>query len=142
MKLWPQILAGSMMLGACALIHVLILWFGLELMLLIADALVKLPSMIRWIILILFAFGTALAGHTAQIWLWASSLRRRGVFQSIDNAVYFSMVTSTTLGYGDITIEPKWRVYGAMAAVTGLLTFGLSTAFLVGIMSEFMKSVI
>ena len=29
-----------------------------------------------------------------------------------------------------------------MAAVTGLLTFGLSTAFLVGIMSQFMKTVI
>ena len=142
MKLWPQILAGSLMLGACALIHVLILWFGLELMLLIADALVNLPIVIRWFILILFAFGTALVGHTAQIWLWATTLKRQGVFQSTDNAVYFSLVTSTTLGYGDITLEPNWRVYGAMAAVTGLLTFGLSTAFLVGIMSQFMKAVI
>ena len=43
---------------------------------------------------------------------------------------------------GDITIRPDWRVFGAMAAVTGLLTFGLSTAFLVGVMSEFMKSVV
>ena len=141
MKLWPQILAGSLMLGACALIHILVLWFGLELMTLFAGAL-DLPNAIRSIILILFAFGTALVGHTAQIWLWAATLQRRGVFQSTDNAVYFSLVTSTTLGYGDITLEPKWRVFGAMAAVTGLLTFGLSTAFLVNVMTQFMKSVI
>ena len=96
----------------------------------------------RWIILVLFAFGASLAGHTAQIWLWAIVLKTRGVFESTSSAVYFSLVTSTTLGYGDITLEPEWRVFGAMAAVTGLLTFGLSTAFLVGVMSEFIKSVI
>ena len=142
MKLWPQIFAGSLMLGACSLIHIFFLWVGLELMILIASALVDLPLAFRWIVLILFAFATALAGHTAQIWFWAVTLKKRGVFQSTDNAVYFSLVTTTTLGYGDITLEPEWRVYGAMAAVTGLLTFGLSTAFLVGVMSQFMKSVI
>ncbi len=142
MKIWPQIFAGSLMLGACALIHILVLWVGLELMQLIGRALFELPLGIRWFILILFSFAAALTGHTAQIWLWAVVLIRRGVFQSTSNAVYFSLVTSTTLGYGDITLEPEWRVFGAMAAVTGLLTFGLSTAFLVGVMGQFMKSVV
>ena len=91
---------------------------------------------------ILFAFAASLAGHTAQIWLWALVLKAAGVFEMTSDAIYFSLVTSTTLGYGDITIRPDWRVFGAMAAVTGLLTFGLSTAFLVGVMSEFMKSVV
>ena len=142
MKLWPQIIAGSLMLGACALIHILVLWTGLELMIEISGALSDLPIYVKWIILILFAFAAALIGHTAQIWLWAIALKIMGVFASTSHAVYFSLVTSTTLGYGDITLNPEWRIFGAMAAVTGLLTFGLSTAFLVGAMAQFMKSVV
>ena len=92
--------------------------------------------------LLIFATLTTFASHVAQIWLWALVLKTAGVFEMTSDAIYFSLVTSTTLGYGDITIRPDWRVFGAMAAVTGLLTFGLSTAFLVGVMSEFMKSVV
>lgn len=50
---------------------------------------------------------------------------------SLEDAIYFALVTSTTLGYGDITLGSRWRLFGAMAAVNGLLTFGLSTAFLI-----------
>ncbi|MEM7423837.1 MAG: ion channel, partial [Pseudomonadota bacterium] len=61
--------------------------------------------------------------------------RRVGAIHSIEAAVYYTLVTSTTLGYGDITLDRRWRTLGAMAAVTGLLIFGLSTAFLIELMS-------
>ena len=70
-------------------------------------------------------------GHTIQVWLWAVAFVWGGALPTLSDAVYFSIVTYTTLGYGDITIGPESRIFGAMSAVTGLLNFGLSTAFLV-----------
>ncbi len=40
------------------------------------------------------------------------------------------------IGYGDITLGHIWRLFGAMAAVNGLLTFGLSTAFLIEVFAS------
>ena len=51
-------------------------------------------------------------------------------------ATYFSFVTLSTLGYGDIVLGPDLRIFAAFAAVTGLLAFGLSTAYLVAMMTR------
>ena len=45
-------------------------------------------------------------------------------------AVYFSVVTFTTLGYGDITLNPDWRQLSGMQAMVGIVVFGLTTAIL------------
>lgn len=53
-----------------------------------------------------------------------------------NSALYFSLVTFTTLGYGDIVLGEGLRIFGAFASVTGLLAFGLSTAFMVALMTR------
>ena len=53
-----------------------------------------------------------------------------------NTALYFSLVTYTTLGYGDIVLGPDLRIFGAFASVAGLLAFGLSTAYLVALMTQ------
>ena len=75
-----------------------------------------------------------------QVWFWAFLFRSLDALEEWSDAVYFSLVTTTTLGYGDITLDPKFRVVGAMAAVAGLMTYGLSTAFLVGVASGLISS--
>lgn len=37
--------------------------------------------------------------------------------KTIEDAVYYALVTSTTLGYGDITLGKAHRILGSMAAV-------------------------
>ena len=61
-----------------------------------------------------------------------------GTLPDLADAIYFSLVTYTTLGYGDIVVGSGFRVFAAMAAVTGLLNFGISTAFLVGLIGRLM----
>lgn len=51
-------------------------------------------------------------------------------FANFEDAVYFSTVTFTTLGYGDIVIRGGWKMLSACQAMTGLLVFGWSTAML------------
>ena len=49
---------------------------------------------------------------------------------------YFATVTYTTLGYGDIVLGQDARLVATFCAVTGLLTFGIRTAFLIGVLGK------
>lgn len=71
-----------------------------------------------------------LAAHTVSVWLWSFTFLLLGVFDALEPAVYFTLVTFTTLGFGDITLNVDWRILSGMTAVNGLLMFGFSTAFL------------
>ena len=133
MSIWIQLAAGSLVLAFCVVVHVATLGVGIEAMQTIGLANVTETGALRWIGFLLFGTLVALIGHSLQVWVWAAAFRVLGAMNRLDEAVYFSIVTSTTLGYGDMTLGPRFRVFGAMAAVNGLMTFGLSTAFLVGL---------
>lgn len=77
--------------------------------------------------------------HIVETTVWAVAylLAVGGkTFTSLEEAVYFSTVTFTTLGYGDIVIEGKWRMLSACQAMTGLLVFGWSTALLFAVVER------
>lgn len=56
---------------------------------------------------------------------------------SIETAIYFSTVTFTTLGYGDIVIDNSWRLLSAIEAMTGLLIFGWSAGIFLSVFQRF-----
>ena len=68
---------------------------------------------------------------SASIVGWAILYMWLDLFQSFEAALYFSVVSFTTVGYGDVIIEGPWRLLAGMTAAHGLLSFGLYTAFLV-----------
>jgi hypothetical protein len=69
-----------------------------------------------------------LAGHMAQMAVWAAVLIATGEFGEFAVATYHSAVNYTTLGYGDIVMSPRWRLLGPLEAANGTLAFGWSTA--------------
>lgn len=73
---------------------------------------------------------------TIHIWLWAFLYRylELSEFKSLEDAVYFSTTTFTTLGYGDIVLKDNWRVLSGIEAANGIVLLGWSTAFLFEIM--------
>lgn len=72
-----------------------------------------------------------LAMHTIEIWAYALVYMGLGEFQSVDNAVYFSLTTYAATGYGDIVLDQTWRLFGATESMIGLLMLGWSIAFMV-----------
>ena len=54
----------------------------------------------------------------------------------LDSAIYFSAVTYTTTGYGDLVLPEDWRMVGAVEALTGILMCGWSTAFFFTVVSR------
>ena len=69
--------------------------------------------------------------HTIEVWVWAIADVSLGVVDNLETALYFSTVTFSTLGYGDITPLATWRVFAALEAVNGFILIGWSTAYLV-----------
>lgn len=74
-----------------------------------------------------------IAIHTTSAWAWAGVFLTVGEFTELSKALYFSVVTSTTLGYGDITLSEEWQLLASFEAMGGLILFGASTAFLLGV---------
>ncbi len=80
--------------------------------------------------------------HLVQASIWALLyLLLPGVteFQTFEKAVYFSLVTFTTLGYGEITIESGNRILAGLEAVNGIILIGWSTAFMFFVYQEILK---
>ena len=65
--------------------------------------------------------------------LWAGFYVVVGALPTFEQASYFSLVTFTTLGYGDITLHEDWRMLGAFQAANGILMFGWTTALIVAV---------
>ena len=51
-------------------------------------------------------------------------------FDTFETALYFSAVTYTSLGYGDIVLDSRWRLLCGFEAIDGLVLFGVTTALL------------
>jgi hypothetical protein len=46
----------------------------------------------------------------------------------LETAFYFSMVTFTTLGFGDVVLTGQWRTLASIQAANGVIIFGWTTA--------------
>lgn len=68
---------------------------------------------------------------TAAVWVWALAYQALGAFGTLEEAVYFSLVCFTTLGFGDLLMPQNWRILAGMEAANGFLNFGLLTALLI-----------
>jgi Ion channel len=74
--------------------------------------------------------------HLAEIVAWALLYRWTGAIADLPSAAYFSAVTYTTTGYGDIVLPPPWRLQGGIEALTGILMCGWSTGFFFAIVNR------
>ena len=63
--------------------------------------------------------------------MWAGCYVWVGAVEQFEDALYFSIVTYTTLGYGDITLNPDWRFLSSLEAASGIIIFGWSTAIVI-----------
>jgi len=72
-----------------------------------------------------------LLAHSIAVWAWAVTYLWLEAFDTLEPALYFSIVSFTTLGFGDIILPVETRLLSGLAAANGLIAFGLSTAFLV-----------
>ena len=77
--------------------------------------------------------------HLTEIGGWAVYYVWRDAIPDMTSALYFSAVTYTTTGYGDLVLPQEWRLVGAVEALTGILMCGWSTGFFFALVSRMIR---
>ena len=54
-----------------------------------------------------------------EIWTWALFYYFFDVIVDLESALYFSTVTFTTVGYGDVVLDKGWRILSSVEALNG-----------------------
>lgn len=91
--------------------------------------------------LAMIAIGALLTVGTLflEILLWAWVYRHVGAIHGLEASLYFSGITFTTVGYGDITLAKCWQLLSVGEAVNGVLMAGWSTALLIVLVQKMMS---
>jgi voltage-gated potassium channel Kch len=74
--------------------------------------------------------------HLVEIAIWASFFAWHRMFPDFETSFYFSAVTYTTVGYGDLVLPVQWRLLSGVEGLTGILMCGWSTGFLFAVVSR------
>ena len=77
--------------------------------------------------------------HILEILLWAVFYRWR-CLSTWESAFYFSATSYSTVGYGDVVLQPVWRLLGPVESVSGVLMCGLSASFLFAVVTRLLES--
>jgi len=124
-----QLLVAAVMMALCVLVHALGLslalrWFVRHPFLHLKNRNFLLST---WVLIKIAGWMIAL--HLVEISLWAFFYFWKDCMPDANSAFYFSAVTYTTTGYGDLVLPQAWRMVGAIEALTGILMCGWSTGF-------------
>lgn len=124
------------LMAVCVVIHAVALallfkWFSSR----------RLPERTHYLgaawLLVEVACWTVLA-HLVEMSVWAVAFVGLGALPDFAEALYFSMVTYTTVGYGDIVLPLRWHVLAGIEGLTGILMAGWSTGALFAVVSRLM----
>lgn len=68
---------------------------------------------------------------TLEIWSWALLYTGLNATENFSDSLFLSTAMFSTIGYGQIDLDPSWRLLTGLEGVTGFLMIGWSTAYLV-----------
>ena len=135
-----QISIGSAIMIITTIIHVGGMAIGLRwLVLMHAKQYVMESITIRSLVvgsLVLIMFVTTLI----EAGVWAATYNVLGAISEFEEALYFSTVTYTTLGYGDVVLEDQWRLLSSFEAANGIIMFGWTTALIIVAVHQFSRT--
>ncbi len=125
-----EMLLGTVMLIATIVVEAATIAVAVHFMTRWAASLAALPMFPRTVIALSVLSTWLMVGISVALWLWAAVLIGLGEFDSVVDAIYFTSVSATTVGYGDVVLSDRWRLLSGFVAANGLVLFSLNTAFL------------
>lgn len=133
--MWTSIAIGSLLLIITILIHA----FATRIAIYISNKHHNVKIRLRfhlpatWVALVvLWMFFVSIFESV----IWALAYMYSGAIENYVDALYFSIVTFTTLGYGDITLSEDWRLLSSFQASIGIIVFGWSTAIVMAVVQN------
>ena len=78
--------------------------------------------------------------HLGEIIVWGLFYWWQKCLPDAESSFYFSAVTYTTVGYGDLVLPNEWRLLGSVEGLTGILMCGLSTGLFFAVVSKYLAA--
>jgi hypothetical protein len=128
-----QLLVASCLMAICVVIHATGLASALRRLRRLPDTALLFWNLC-WVFIRLAGWMVLL--HLCEIGVWALTYGWGRAMSDMASALYFSAVTYTTTGYGDLLLPVEWRLVGAVEALTGILMCGWSTGFFFAVVSR------
>jgi len=130
-----ELATAAAIVTICLIIHVAGILLMAEWLLRRREDLERTASNRRFAVLIVGLFAGILCLHIIQTSLWAVFYYVQNLFSDFETSLYFSMVSFTTLGYGDVLLPRRWRLLGVIEGFSGVLLCGVSTAFIFAVVN-------
>jgi hypothetical protein len=74
--------------------------------------------------------------HAIEAGVWAVAYRHLGALPDSKSAILYSLNAMTTYGHADLYLADHWQLMGALEALNGIILFGLTTAFIYGMIQR------
>jgi hypothetical protein len=74
--------------------------------------------------------------HAVEASIWAEAYLYLGALADLRFAMLYSLSAMTSFGHANIFLAGQWQMMGALESLNGMLLFGLTTAFLYGIIRK------
>jgi len=74
--------------------------------------------------------------HAVEAGIWAVSYCFLGALPDFKSAMLYSLNAITSYGHESLFLQSRWQLMGAIEALNGSLLFGLTTAFLFGVIQK------
>ncbi|HUN61909.1 MAG TPA: hypothetical protein VMU53_07960 [Candidatus Sulfotelmatobacter sp.] len=74
--------------------------------------------------------------HAFEAVLWAGTFLFLGAVPDPRTAMLYSLNALTAFGHTDVNLEKQWQLMGALESLNGWILFGLSTAYIFGLIQR------
>lgn len=135
-----QLTLAFVVVSICVLIHIVGMVILAEWLLKRRAAIEERADVLQLTLLLITVFAVIIMLHLAETVIWAFFYQQRGLFPDYESALYFSMKSYSTVGYGDVLLPQRWRLLGCVEAITGVLLCGLSTAFIFVVVNALIRT--
>jgi hypothetical protein len=130
-----ELLTAVAIVSVCLVIHLAGILLMAEWLLRSREYFQQSTTVKRTAVLIVALFVAIMFLHLIQTSLWAVFYYARNLFSDFETSLYFSMVSFTTIGYGDVLLPRRWRLLGVVEGFSGVLLCGISTAFMFAVIN-------
>jgi len=133
--MFNEIITAAALVSVCLIIHLAGILLMAEWLLQRREYLEQTAGKRHFAVMLLALFLGIMFLHLMQTSLWAVFYYTKNLFSDFETSLYFSMVSFTTIGYGDVLLPSKWRLLGVIEGFSGVLLCGVSTGFVFAVIN-------
>jgi len=134
-RVFNEILTAGVIVSVCLIIHTAGILLMAEWLLHRREQLEHNAASRHFALLLVALFAGIMFLHVVETSLWATFYYVQNLFTDFETSLYFSMVSFTTIGYGDVLLPRNWRLLGVIEGFSGVLLCGVSTGFVFAVIN-------